>query len=775
MTDRLPHLPITRVEQTNDRRRRRGFGARPPDDIPEHARHIDRAFAQHQAPPATEIEGFDPRRLLKLTLSGIKPDELNQLPGFSVVSQEEKSVTVLFADEGGLAECRRRLQRLGAGLTVTRKELLYAIHAVDEVTAGDRTGPALRTEGHPATERFILDIELWPLDRADERGAMLRHFKGQLESRGVRLLDEVNNFALTLIRVEASGPDVPWLLSMRDVRQVDLPPSYDLETGLLQIDVSAFPEITAPPQGAPGVVVLDSGIATNHPLLGSAVGDQQEYTGRSEATPEGLEHGTFVGSLALHGDLEQALQGGSLAPELRLFSGRIWDDGLDGGAEAMLLENRISRAVRYFREAYGCRLFVLAFGDKRKLYTGAHVDRLAATLDTLAREQDVLFVISTGNFEGTEEVPSNWRTEYPTYLTKPEARIIDPATALNALTVGGLARHEVSFQSRRYPDDPAHRPIARTDQPSPFTRSGPGPLGAVKPELVEYAGNWFVDTRAASEALGNRWQLGELGASSAFATGQLVALRSGTSLAAPKVANIAARLLAEYPDASTDLVRALLVAHAQVPEAAKACFSGDEKDALQVVGYGRPTGEASRYSSETCVTFVSEERIGTDQHHFYELPMPDDLFVSGRRERRITVALAHTPSVRRTRLEYKETALEFRVVRARSVDEVATAYRRLKQDEEEDPIPEAGFFPGPAKRTGGTVQCASRIHKVTASLREKPYFIVVTNKAPGWSTPTRDESYALVVVIEDRSGATARLYSQAREILRARARVRGRA
>lgn len=775
MADRFPHLHLERLERTNPRRTRKGFGAPRPDNVRAHGERLDKEFAAHEQPPATEIPGFDTRRLLKLTLSGIKPDDLSAIPGLAVVSQEGKDFTVLFADEGGIAECRRRLQRLGAGHTATRKEILWAIQRVDDVTPEDRTGPALRTEGRPSSERFRVDVELWPLERTDERQTMLRAFETWTTSIDAKVLDKVDNLALVLLRVDVAPAGFTALLNHRDVRQVDLPPRYDLRTELLQADIADLPSIPAPPANAPGVVVLDSGIATNHPLLGAAIGDEQEYTGRAEATGAGLAHGTFVGSLALYGDVEAAVTGRAFVPEIRLFSGRVWDEGADGDEEAMLLENRITKAVRYFRETYGCRLFVLAFGDRRKVYGGAHVDRLAATLDTLARQQGVLFVVATGNFDGLDGLPASWRSEFPRYLMRAEARVIDPATALNALTVGGLARREVSFQSKRFPEDPAHQPIARTDQPSPFGRAGPGPLGAVKPELVEYGGNWYVETRAASGALGGRHELGELGASSSFATGQVLALGSGTSYAAPKVANIAARLLAEYPGSSNDLLRALLVAHAEVPAATAACFAGEEKDVLKVVGYGRPRADASLYSTESCVTLVAEERIEVDQHHFYELPLPDDLFAGGRRERRITVALAHTPSVRRTRLEYKEAALEFRIVRAANMGEVAKAYRRLKKGEKEDPIPEQGFFPGPRLRAGGTVQCGARIHKVTSSLRSQPYFIVVTHKPPDWSHDAGAEPYALVAAIEDRSGAEVRLYSQVREILRARARARSRA
>lgn len=61
-----------------------------------------------------------------------------------------------------------------------------------------------------------------------------------------------------------------------------------------------------------------------------------------------------------------------------------------------------------------------------------------------------------------------------------------------------------------------------------------------------------------------RQGVGELSISRDFATARPFAEVSGTSFAAPRVANAAARIFAEHPDASADLCRAMLVAHARM-------------------------------------------------------------------------------------------------------------------------------------------------------------------------------------------------------------------
>lgn len=773
MPDDLQHLRLERAELANPRRRRPGRGGARPDDPAEHARRLRTQLEAHLRAPADEVPGFDTRRLLKLTIDGLQADQLQAIRGLSVVSQEDKRVTVLFATEEGLAEFRSRLNRVASGRSATRSDILFAVQAFDDITPEDRTGPALHAEGAPTTDRFRVDVELWPLELVTERETMLANFSAFCRERAIAVLDSVNSQAIVLLRVDLGRARLDDLLRLRDVRQVDLPPRYQLDFTLLRLSVGEIGAVASPPENAPGLVVLDTGIATNHPVLGPAVGDAQGFAGDGGAAEDAAGHGTAVAGVALYGDVEQCADNRRFVPSLRLFSGRVADAAENEPSE--LIENRIARAVTYFRENYGSRVFNLSFGDERRPFRGGHVDRLAATLDTLARQHGVLFVVSAGNFKGTVQSPQDWKREYPDYLLSDDARIIDPAPALNALTVGSLARHDTSRAGVRFPNDPAYQPVARRDEPSPFTRTGPGHGNAIKPELVDYGGNFCVDARAQLSWVSAARDVGELTTNHEFATGGLFILESGTSYSAARVSHTATKILSVYPAASPNLLRALLVAHAEVPEPTATRLQNDKDRMLRVVGYGRPRQEAALYSSERRVTLFSEEQLPEEQHHFYEVPLPDDFFSAPtRRERRITVALAHCPAVRRTRIEYKQNTLTFRVVRAQSLDEVTSAYRQLRADEEEPSIPEMDFFPSPNRRAPATVQRATRIHRqIDARLRQRPYFVVVTNRRAPWGDPMAPEPYALVVTIEDRSEHPVQLYSQISVQLRAR--VRGRA
>lgn len=229
---------------------------------------------------------------------------------------------------------------------------------------------------------------------------------------------------------------------------------------------------------------------------------------------------------------------------------------------------------------------------------------------------------------------------------------------------------------------------------------------------------------------------------------------------APKVAHLAALLLKEYPDASPDLLRALILAHSRHPAAAS---SLDQSKLFQLMGYGKPDWESAIYSSERRVSLVAEDTIGEDQHQYYEIPIPGDFFGPPvRRQRRISVALAHTPLVRRTRIEYKGSTINFKVVKAKNIDQVMRIFRRTKKDDREDNLPEYNKFQtGGTSRGKGTAQASTwQIERIDARWNGNRLFVVVTRKVPPWAAGfVENERYALVMVVEDQNLATARRYT----------------
>ena len=777
MEDSHPHLELRREEPVVERRTRGGFGGvAPPEDPRRHGAILGERLQAAREMSETDIGGYDERRLIKITLTDkIQPEQIaNASAGVEIVSQEEGKLLLAFATEQQLEEFEAKLASLAAGEQVPYQKLLYALQDLDHWSPEDRTGWALRRDGFPDEEPFAIDVELWPLARGNEMVRMREAFETWIGEREARVVDSVRQPYLTIYRIRCSSAVAGDLLRHRDVRTVDLPPRIGLEQALLLTDVRQLDEVPSPPPDAPGVVVLDSGIVAGHPILAPAVGDAQSFLAGAPAADD-HGHGTFVSGIALYDDVAGCLRNRRFVPELRLFSGRILDDQNRG--EPHFIENQVERAVRYFVENYGCRVFNLSYGDHNKPYRGRHVSGLAVTLDALSRELDVLFVVPTGNFSGDDHGPVDWLAEYPSYLLGQTATVLDPAPALNALTVGSLARHE---RNERWPNDPAYRPVARTDQPSPFTRRGPSVNRAIKPDLVDYGGNVIVDVRAGGRPMAGGRGAGELSTSRDFAAGRPFAEDCGASVAAPRVANTAAKVLAEHPDASIDFCRALLVAHARTPEPCKDLLGDDDGRVRKVTGYGLVDRSALYRSLENCVTLWAEGSIENRRHHFYEVPVPSEFWEGGRRERELTVALSYRPNVRTTRIDYRASTVSFKLVTASSLDDVARWFNAavvrdpdasIKERSSRRSVPEA-------VRSRGTVQaCSWTVTQPSRTMRESAWFVVVTRNDPPWgqNLSSEWEAYALTVTLADRLAQQPRLYTRIETQLRARARARARA
>ena len=137
-------------------------------------------------------------------------------------------------------------------------------------------------------------------------------------------------------------------------------------------------------------------------------------------------------------------------------------------------------------------------------------------------------------------------------------KIIDPATSALALTVGSLSLCQRS----------AHRWFAKTlagfeEFPSPFTRTGPGVNGMLKPNLVELSGDLSIER---GSGIVTDPSVGVITTEKDFLTEGLFRVEDGTSFSAAKVSHLAAKLCKERPTATSTLIKALLTASAKIPE-----------------------------------------------------------------------------------------------------------------------------------------------------------------------------------------------------------------
>jgi hypothetical protein len=189
--------------------------------------------------------------------------------------------------------------------------------------------------------------------------------------------------------------------------------------------------------------------------------------------------------------------------------------------------------------------------------------------------------------------------------------------------------------------------------------------------------------------------------------------------------------------------------------------------------------ESLHRSLENAVTLIAGGTTVNKRHHFYEIPIPDE-FVSGgkRRLREIAVALAYTPPVRSTRVKYRATRIDFRLVTAPDLEHVTTMFNKATEKDDYENIPELKTATiGQQARSKGTVQAdfwRFRQFNAKSKLRNQKLFVVVTRNDFPWGENLcdTDEAYSLVVSLRDQENEEARLYSRVKIQLEARLPVR---
>ncbi|MDH5719847.1 MAG: S8 family peptidase [Spirochaetia bacterium] len=750
-------------------RERRGKSFPPPKFEGNPKEHSQKLFTDIQnlrKQRDAEISGYDKRLLLKINIrENFDPQAFETIPGIELISQEDKEIVLLFAAEEALADFENRLTAFGSSAGVTRKQLIEATKAIHLWTPEDRKGEALKREGVPESETFIIDTELWSIEKAAEQKKLFSEYKLFLEKNDIKYIDSVANNYLNVVRVRCNKNQLNLLLKYRDIRTADLPPKFYFDISLLQTNIENLPQPLPPDESAPKIAVLDSGLNSGHPLLKQAVGEKRTYISET-GSHDDTGHGTAVASIVLYDNISDAINSKTFKAPFWILSGRVLDENNEYNEK--FIENQIDKAVREFHHEYGCRIFNVSLGDTRRPFTGGRAGSFTLTLDNLSHELGILFIVPSGNYD-KRMIQENLKNkiEFPDYLFN-DGQLLEPANALNAITVGSMARYDKGRAAHRYSDDPAYQPVVRAGEISPFSRTGPGLLKSIKPELISYGGNMSSDRDGMLREHG----LGEIAFNHDFLSGKLFNEYCGTSFSAPRISHLAGRLLADIKNAPVHLVRALLIGQAnynsiffrpQITETQK----------KQLSGYGKVEEDFLFRSGEETVVIYAHDFIENNKNHFYQLPLPDEYF-AGKRRREITVTLSYFSAVRNTRISYKATRMFYKFVKSNSAEEVYQMFDKGTPDDEYSNIPEYshGRWITSKERTNGTVQSSTWILK--ASRLPEKYFIVVTRNDYPWGERISKlkEEYVLAVIIRDKENQEAQLYTKIRNAVRERARGR---
>lgn len=643
--ERLPHLRVARFATEPFRSPRGGGGAerQPPErNPPDHADRLLRNLDQLEVglrerdqvvPRPPEAEGH---------LVAANALEGFELPSSSLADKRAEIVLVAESDDRALlhvrrddlAPLRRKIKDYGNDQKRTSKgrprnePLVASLEGFRAATLADLS-EGLLTEA-TVEHGHSYWVELWMRGGHLEEEAVRNRVRGEVEWLAARVrLDagSVRRFRATerdIFLVSLPGEVLHALPTLLPEAYRVVPASPGLSGLLLseiEAEVAAQFAIDPPGDDAAGVVLLDTGVAPQHPLLrpGLTSGGTSAVVG--DLSPIDTHgHGTEMAGLAGYADLAQDLLGGAaVSPRVWLTSVRLIADDQEDDADREFWPERTEEAVRAGEaEAPPKHVFNLSIGAANR-DSGVRTS-WSVGVDLLAHNDGAgrLFCVAAGNVDVSPQ-----RDQYPALNLV--SFIDDPGQALNAVTVGAVTRRTA------IPADPVHgqlQALAGEDELSPYARTGVSG-GPIKPDVAFEGGNCAPDGAVQGTGIGS---LSLLTTNRRHVDRGLTTFSWATSAACASVSGLAAEIWRVTGVDRAETVRALLIHSARWSDATKAQFP-DSRDRVRAVGYGVPDGDLASYSFRQRPTVVIEDSLrprvehpdGSVERevHFVRLPLPE--------------------------------------------------------------------------------------------------------------------------------------------------------
>lgn len=346
--------------------------------------------------------------------------------------------------------------------------------------------------------------------------------------------------------------------------------------------------------------ILDNGIAPIPHLLPWMADKRWTVYPESVITPT---HGTFVAGVALYGDAcENETWVGHRG--IKLFDATVFPDTNKEELEEDDLIANIKEAIKKNHDKV--KIWNLSISITRPVVDSKFSD-LAIALDDLQGKFNVLICKSAGNCTNFMQ-------------GRPKGRIHEGADSVRSLVVGSIAHKKTSND------------FADIDNPSPFSRIGPGPEYIIKPEVSHYGGNAGVAANGKPIITGVK---------SFDINGNLVR-DVGTSFSTPRIAALATGLYQELDETFDPLLLKGLIIHS-------ASYSPNlkipESERTKQLGFGVPKSVTDiLYNAPYEATLILRDNLSKGEKiDIMDFPMPKSLIKNGYYTGQIIATLVYDP------------------------------------------------------------------------------------------------------------------------------------
>jgi len=449
----------------------------------------------------------------------------------------------------------------------------------------------------------ILKVKLIDFKDIELNRTVHRAFQERCKELNMEI--ELTNYSddLIIYKIPYNEKAMPVLQNFEGLSSIEDMPTYSITFGLESKDNIKFEGKKEPKKDInyPTVGVLDSGIAVNESLVPWVLEDK--HTNFIDDDVD-TAHGTAVASVIVYGDqLENEDHTGvdgcflfdaTIVPKKELLNTITEFDLRENITEAITSNSEIkvwNLCVGWSKEVDACK-----------------VSDFGAALDYLQDEYNVIICTSVGNC-------GNFT------INKSRGKIQESADSIRALAVGSIAHKQEE-------DD-----FSNINEPSPFSRMGPGPFNLIKPELTHYGGNSGVRQDGFNTFSGVNTVNGN----------NEISPKAGTSFSTPRVTSILAGLQNELTEEFDPLLlKALMIHSAKYPSTD---LGLDER--LKQMGFGVPSNIINiLYNSENEITLVLRDTLKKGSFiEILDFPYPDDMVEGNFYYGEITATLVSSPDL----------------------------------------------------------------------------------------------------------------------------------
>jgi len=419
--------------------------------------------------------------------------------------------------------------------------------------------------------------------------------------------------SIMYIRVEVETyDDIVKLAGINGVKTVDFFQEYSQP--LSNYDCSQLEAILDDDVSESDITIgiIDGGISDENDFLKPYIVARETHVNEAY---QNHKHATFIASMIQYGNELNGIETHAHSRYKFVDIIAIPNSDKEFGLTDSIGEMELMEIIEDSMEKYSdtTKIWNLSLGMESLICNGSMSD-LGKFLDYIQDKYQVQIFVSSGNLN---ELPLR---EWPPQEDMGDRdRIISPADSVRAITVGSIALYDS--------DDS----IVKRNEPSPFSRRGPGANYIVKPDVVDFGGN-----------LSKTYSIAGLGIKGMDPYGNVIE-GNGTSYSTPRIAQKFAAVYDEMVEKDILMAKAILIHSARMNSRG---LLDDNPNNIKYYGFGMPSTNVNDIllCSEDEVTLIFKQSVKQKTHlEMIDFPFPESLIRNGKYYGEIGMTLVYNP------------------------------------------------------------------------------------------------------------------------------------